>query len=349
MSDLALQSGAGEILRVDWPNGLKDASEVAMAMGLTAVADAIENARRIDIDEFEGMSSAMRHADNVEKLYAGEFAQGYKVGIDDVDDFYSVPMGYMTVLTGWPNDGKSQFLANILVNLATKHGLKAAIWAPEEGPESYITKLVEVKEGRPFFASHMVSRMSKAEIGAGMSWVDDNFVFLTQEHGQSASIESIIQRLDVAIRLRGCKIAVIDPYNYIDKPSGAENEVEWIRKLLISLKRWAQTRQCHLFLVAHPRQLPHGSARFPPTGFHISGGAPWNAITDFGLTVYRIDGSTSTARFTDSELHIWKCRQKWHGRRGVVSLEFDCATGRYYAAFSNEAMYADTAEANQED
>ena len=350
MRKIAVTSGAREIRRVIWPDNLKDASEVAMALGHGAILDAIENAKLFDIDDFEGMASAGSYMTKIGQLYDGALGHGYKVGIEGVDNLYSVPMGYMTVLTGWPNDGKSQFLANMLVNLALKSGLKTAIWAPEEGPESYISKLIEIKEGAPFFGGpNVVRRLDQATVGSGVQWVDENFVFLTQEHGQSASIESILERLDIAVRVRGCRLIVIDPYNYIDKRYGGDNEVEWIRTLLITLKRWVQSRGCHLFLVAHPKQLPNGHQRFVPTGFHISGGSPWNAITDFGMTVYRVNPQDNASTFSSVEIHLWKVRQKWHGRRGFALLDYDRASGRYYGALSAETIGGAPVGVHEED
>jgi len=285
------------------------------------------------------VANANLFLDRLQQLYRGEISRGFDIGLGaGVHKLYSVPLGALTVITGWPNDGKSQFLDNILVALARDHGLKAAIWSPENNPEVHIARLMEIKSGTAFFSSLTgATRMTPEAMIEELRWVDENFLFLPQSYTQEASLDSILARMSEAIANNGAKICVIDPYNYIDKPQGVDNDVEWIRRLLIKLKRFVQTHDVHCFLVAHPRQLPAGSRRFPPTGFHISGGGQWNAITDFGITMYRpkVETDGYGPPPCESELVVWKVRHKWHGQRGVASLDYNPRTGRYSAPLAS--------------
>lgn len=328
--EISRRFGYARCHRVTWGAGRKDAGDVVVNEGDAAIVEAIANAVP---EPVVGLVEATAYATQLEQLYRGELAQGLDIGLGtDADQLFSVPFGFLTVVTGWPNDGKSQLVDNIIVHLAQKHGVKTAIWSPENSPEIHIAKLMEIRHGWPFFGNGATPRMSLAEVGSQLEWVNEHFFFLNDVDGLESSIDSILSRLEAAILRYGIRVAVIDPYNHIAKPANEENEVEWIRKLLIRIKRFAQSHGLHIFLVAHPRQLPSGSKRFPPTGFHISGGAPWNAITDFGLTVYRPKVETDVDGIPPSEaqLVMWKVRHKWHGRRGVADLEFDSSCGRYY-------------------
>lgn len=331
-AELARRFGKARCYVVDWPDGCKDANDTIVAHGAAKAIELIGQAAPMPVD---GLVEASAFTQRIKELYDGAVAHGLEVGLGhDVNSLFKLPFGFLTVLTGWPNDGKSQLLDNILVHMAERHGLKTAIWSPENGPEIHIAKLIEIKAGFPFF-NNGGARLTAEEVQNQLEWVNDSFYFLTDTDEVEASIESILDRIEVAVQRYGVRVAVIDPYNHIAKPNGAENEVEWIRKLLIRIKRFAQSHELHIFLVAHPRQLPSGSRRFPPTGFHIAGGAPWNAITDFGLTVFRPrvesdEHETGIAPDNSVDFITWKVRHKWHGRRGVAKLEFDPTCGRYY-------------------
>lgn len=333
-AELARRLGRARCYVVDWPKGLKDANDTLREKGVAVVAELIRQAAPMPVD---GLVEALAFAQRLKELYEGKLSVGHEVGLGNaVNQLFRLPFGYLTVLTGWPNDGKSQLLDNILVHMAAKHGVKTAAWSPENGPEVHIARLIEVRSGFPFFNTG-APRLSAEEVARQLDWVNRHFYFLVESDEVEASIESILERIEAAVLRYGVRIAVIDPYNHISKPSGAENEVEWIRKLLIRIKRFAQSHEMHIFLVAHPRQLPSGARRFPPTGFHISGGAPWNAIADFGLTVYRprveADEWETGQEIKDDtavDFIVWKVRHKWHGRRGVARLEFDPSCGRYY-------------------
>lgn len=349
-AELARRLGRARCFTVQWPEGCKDANDTLHVGGEAAIKECLGAAVPMPI---EGIVEATAYAGRLQDLYDGKLAQGLDTGLGpEVDGLFSVPFGFMTVLTGWPNDGKSQLLDNILVHLAQKHELKMAIWSPENTPEIHLAKLIEVAAGFPFFPGHG-SRLNASEVGRQLEWVNSHFFFLEDSEAELPTIDSILDRIEAAVLRYGVRVAVIDPYNHIAKPAGDMQEVEWIRKLLIRIKRFAQSHELHVFLVAHPRQLPSGSRRFPPTGFHIAGGAQWNAITDFGITVYRPKvetddwesnrfqgrdewGDAATVagglRVSDSAVDFiaWKVRHKWHGKRGVARLEFDSSCGRYY-------------------
>jgi twinkle protein len=49
---------------------------------------------------------------------------------------------------------------------------------------------------------------------------------------------------------------IIDPYNELDhRRAGHVTETEFVSGMLTKIKRFAQHTDCHVWLVAHPRQL----------------------------------------------------------------------------------------------
>ena len=56
-----------------------------------------------------------------------EWARGESTGYDNVDELYTMVAGQLTVVTGHPSSGKSEFIDQIMVNMAQEKDWKFAI------------------------------------------------------------------------------------------------------------------------------------------------------------------------------------------------------------------------------
>jgi twinkle protein len=168
--------------------------------------------------------------------------------------------------------------------------------------------------------------MTKAELEKGKQFVQSNFSFLYQADGSLASLDSILERLRVAVMRHGVRGAVIDPYNYIAKPKDVA-ETDWISTMLSQVRLFAQAHDVHVWFVAHPtKMMRNADGKLPvPNGNDISGSAAWWAKADCGLSVHRPEPTRSPV----SEIHSWKCRFSWIGKQGKAMLVYSMATSTY--------------------
>jgi hypothetical protein len=60
-------------------------------------------------------------------------------------------MGELTIVTGVPNSGKSEWLDALLVNLSAAHGWSFALCSMEKRPKDHARQLLEKALGKPFF------------------------------------------------------------------------------------------------------------------------------------------------------------------------------------------------------
>lgn len=304
---------------VEYPEGCKDLNEVLINLGAEGVLAAIHNAKPLPI---QGVYQSIDYENRLEILRNGGNGRGYSTGIADLDQIYSIPMGYFTIITGWANDGKSTFLDNVIYNLARNEGLRSVLWSPENEPDIHIAKLLELHSDRPFFAGEN-DRMSDHQIAQSMGFLNEHFYWVTGNEEGEGSVDETLKIMEACIKRYNCSLCVFDPYNHIPRNTNSENETEWVRVLTLKLRRFARRHGVHVFLVAHPRQAPAGVTRFPPTGLHCAGSAHFQNVADFGLTVYRPEGAHHT------EIITWKVRHRWHGSRGTISLDYDPFVGRY--------------------
>lgn len=322
--ELARRIGKHRCWTVDFPEGCKDANDVLLKHGVETLRDCLEQAKPWPI---EGLYEAVAFANTVTKLYDDGLGERILTGMPPIDDLYSVGPGLLTIMTGIPSHGKSTMIDQFMLQLARRHGQTFAICSFENPIHVHIAKLAEMMTQKHFFETDRAgSRMTKWELDECLPFINEHFKFLSQDDGAKASLDSIIERIKTAVFRWGISGAVIDPYNYILRPTKAENETQWIDDMLTTLRLVAQYHGIHLWLVAHPTKLlPDKDGVYPPPrGYHVSGSAAWYAKADFGLTVYRVPNRPGQVKFIN-----WKTRYDWMGREGECDILYDTATNSY--------------------
>ena len=266
-----------------------------------------------------GLSSAETYADRLNDLYNKGSGKGFSTGYGSVDNIYTVAPSQLTVVTGYPSSGKSNFVDQIMVNLARNEDWKFAICSFENQPEIHISRLMELYTKRRFFDGK--DRMTETEKERAFKWVNEHFVFIDHGGDEPSTIESILDRTKAAIRRMGVRGMVIDPYNYIDLKHNS-TETEAISSMLSKVQKFVKTNDMHCWFVAHPSKIQRSGVEQPrPDGMSIAGSMAWWAKTDCGITVHRKEGYV--------EISVWKCRHRWVGTQGETTLLYNKTAGTY--------------------
>lgn len=320
--EIARRVGRDRCWRVEWPEGIKDANDYLRAHGKEALADFVGKPSPWPIN---GLYDALKFQAQIMELYEKGVGRGASTGYGNVDELYTIVPGQMTVVTGVPSSGKSEFVDQIMVNLAEEQQWSFAICSFENEPRLHIAKLMSKRARKPFFEGR-TARMDEFQMKAALDWVNDRFVFLHQEDGGLSDLESILERLKAAVLRMGVRGAVIDPYNFIERPRDV-SETEWISNMLTRIKSFCMAHGIHIWFVAHPTKLQRGQdGKLPvPKGYDISGSAAWFAKADCGMTVHRVPDENPL----EAQIHIWKVRFSWVGKQGETRLYYDVGTTRY--------------------
>ena len=295
----------------------KDLNEAFLDQGKELVIKIIEDA---EPDPVAGLSSASKFADRLNDLWGKGTGKGLSTGYTNVDEIYTVAQGQLTIVTGYPSCGKSNFVDQMMVNLGKANDWKFAVCSFENQPEIHISRLMEIYKEKRFFDG--TKRMTQDEKDQAFKWVEEHFLFLDSEGVEPATIESILERAKVAVVRMGIRGLVIDPYNYIDN-KGGQAETEFISGMLTRIQAFAKAYGVHVWFVAHPSKITRSGMDLPrPDGMAISGSMAWWAKADCGITVHRTK--------EDVEIAVWKCRYRWVGTQGETSLGYDKVTGTYF-------------------
>ena len=333
--ELARRLGRERCWRVRWPEGYKDANDVLMdpAGGRKPLLTALDEAEPFPIRgllQFNDFRSDIKGYYNLEH---GESMRGVSTGWQALDQNYRVVPGELSIVTGVPNSGKSEFLDALLVNLAEKHGWTFGVCSMEKKVHEHARQLIEKRMRKPFFDapySRGAERLTPQDLEEGLNWVDDHFHLVRCEDDELPSIDWVLNTAKAAVMRYGIRGLVVDPYNELDhqRPDGV-TETEYVSKLLTKIKRFAQHHDVHVWFVAHPRQLRDWRGEAPGL-YDISGSAHFINKADNGIVVHRPRGDDVKIPPDHVQILLRKVRNKLAGQIGDSLLRYERASGRYH-------------------
>jgi twinkle protein len=267
-----------------------------------------------------GLSEANTYADRLNDLFSKGTGKGFSTGYPSLDTIYTVAPGQLTVVTGYPSSGKSNWVDQIMVNLARDNDWKFAVCSFENQPEIHISRLMEIYTKKRFFDG--AQRMSEPDKEMAFKWVNDHFLFIDSNGEEPSTLDSILERARVAVKRMGVRGLVIDPYNYIELNRENISETDAISQMLTRVQKFCKAHDVHTWFIAHPSKIQRSGVEQPrPDGMSISGSMAWWAKADCGVTIHRQPDHVEVA--------VWKCRYRWVGTQGETSLIFQKTAGTY--------------------
>lgn len=324
--ELARRLGRERCRRVVWPEGCKDANEVLTEHGELALVDCISNSQPYPV---KGVFELYDLSDRIDQLYESGYEKGVRTGWDPMDELYSVRAGELTVLTGIPNSGKSNWIDALMVNLARDHGWRFAIFSPENQPlEDHMARMMEKHALRPFNKGP-TARMTVDEREASKQWVHDHFSWILPDDDTDWTVDSVLEAARALVFRKGIRGLVIDPWNELEhvRPQNM-SETEYVSASLKRIRQWGRQNSVHVWIVAHPAKLyKEKDGNYPvPTPYDISGSAHWRNKADNCITIWR----DFSAPDSHVEIHVQKIRFRQIGKIGMAQLGYSKSTATYY-------------------
>ncbi|XP_071922058.1 twinkle homolog protein, chloroplastic/mitochondrial-like isoform X3 [Coffea arabica] len=333
--ELARRLGRERCWRVRWPKKndvehFKDANEVLMFLGPGVLREVIENAELYPI---RGLFNFKNFFVDIDAYYHQTL--GYDLGVSTgwraLDQLYNVVPGELTVVTGVPNSGKSEWIDALLCNLNRRVGWKFAFCSMENRVRDHARKLLEKHVRKPFFDvryGDSIERMGVEELEEGKVWLNETFYLIRCENDCLPNINWVLDLARAAVLRHGINGLVIDPYNELDHQRPvSQTETEYVSQMLTKIKRFAQHHSCHVWFVAHPRQLHHWVGG-PPNLYDISGSAHFINKCDNGIVVHR-NRDPEVGPIDQVQVCVRKVRNKVIGTIGEAWLSYNRVTGEY--------------------
>lgn len=309
----------------------KDLNEVLEDYGTKGVVETINRAQWLQVDGVYRMSELPPLPDQVIYSLQGRFKQ--------FSQNFKVRLGDFSVITGTPGFGKTSFVHDLFCGVALDHGLTVA-WAsfeqePQRDHRRSLRSWYGVEDDHrldpdpspiPDRRGKAEREMTGREIDEADAWIDTHHLFILAKEDDDATLEWLLERMELAVVRHGAKLIVIDPWNEIEHcRRGGESETEYIGRAIRAMKRFAKAFRVHICVVAHPtKSLKGADGNYQmPTLYDISGSANWYNKADLGVIVHRENENDTLIKVQKSRYH------DIIGRPGAVRMQFSKETRRF--------------------
>lgn len=242
-------------------------------------------------------------------------SKGVHPGWQKLEPLYRPAKSMLSIITGEPGSGKSNWIDCLCSKLAFNHQWKMTFASFETLPiERHILTLCQICTGKPTL-KWMAGAVSENELLEAMDSLNDYFHFIMPDDHE-LNIESILAYVDDDIRDYGIDGFVLDPFTELEQSRfGGQSQTEMIERILRKLQLFTRQRQIHTWLVAHPTKSGDTYKDGRPTMRSISGSANFYNKADFGLVMHRKEDDSVT-------LYVDKVRFDSNGARGSVDFVY---------------------------
>ena len=258
----------------------------------------------------------------------------------DLNKNFSLMNGQLTVVTGIPSHGKSNFIEDYALNLVADLDLKLSFFSPEHFPlEQHQSVLMEKVMGKPFYKDfkhndYTVPRISKEEISEYIDWSKDKIFLTYPEKGDVVDWDWLIAKFKEQMYRYGIDLFIIDAWNKVSRKNA--DSLGEINQCISNLVSFAQGHGVNVFLIAHPTKMQKnedGTYKVPDL-YSVSGSADFRNQAHNGLSVHRYFADEKTQLEGYVEVYNLKTKFKHQGEIGSVSqFKFDASCNRYYPRF----------------
>lgn len=321
--ELARRLGYEKCWYVDPIDGCKDANDVLIQHGSEILKNSVLLAKRWPMDGLVLMDDMY---EQVVDYYENGYPMGITADIPEFDPLLSFYPGQLTIITGSPGSGKSEFLDWLMARIAKIHKWEWGICSFECPPPIHVTKLAEKFTDKAFaYRKDPNQRMTRMEFDYAIGMIDKYFHFINLSL-ITITMEGLIKKAEELVKMKGIKGLLFDPWNCIEAKYSGENETKYVLECLNMLIAFAEKYKVHVFLVAHPTKLRRdqrtGKLEIPNL-YSISGSAHFFNRTHNGISVYR-DFATNTV-----DIYVQKVKWSWLGKIGFCSFNYDTLTRSY--------------------
>ena len=319
LRDLSRRLEKDKLFLVDY-DGYVDANEVLVDKGAATLREMFEKAEPFPVD---GINRVMDFAEEAFSFFVDGYPDTYTTGLASLDDYFKFHLSDVTIITGTPGAGKSNFVDYLCVQAAKMHNFSTAFYSGEKAPKIHLTNLVYKYIQNSRFNLDVTSDADKKRFFDGLTFLHDHIFYLNEQENKA---EDILSKAKYLVKRHNIRILVVDNWTTMDTttPQGVDTR-DYFGMLLAKFTRFAKEYECHVLLVVHPRKLQKkDDGRYiMPTGYDLYSSSHFYNLTDNGISLRADDGYT--------DVRIWKVRhQEFVGKEGSITVRFDSGSGGNY-------------------
>ena len=198
---LAYVLGKARVSFVNWPEGCKDANEMLLANGPGALHDLVEYGAvpwPVSIYRMSGIPEP------------GPI-KTWDPGFPEWESRIRVAPSMLSVVTGYPGHGKSQFFTQLWFQVAKAYDLQVFVVSFETRPKPHMRRQL-----RSLHAGVLERDMMSQQITTADEWIEEHYLFGSPEGDQSPTLEWFLNLAECAVIRYGAKVVLLDPWNRLE-------------------------------------------------------------------------------------------------------------------------------------
>lgn len=234
---------------------------------------------------------------------------------------FKVRLGDFAVVTGTPGFGKTAWTTDVYCGVSADHHLIVAWASFEQEPQRDHRRNL-----RSWYCGQAEWTLTHEQIEEADRWIDTNHLLLIPDEDEDATLDWLLEKMELAVVRHGARIIVVDPWNELEHDIGkGESETQYIGRAIRALKRFAKRAQVHICVVAHPtKSVKDGDGNYKmPTLYDINGSANWYNKCDLGIIIHREDQDNTLVKIQKSRYH------EVIGKPGEVRVQFSKDERKY--------------------
>jgi hypothetical protein len=248
---------------------------------------------------------------DLQRIALGNFPMGLTTGIRTLDEYFLLKRGYLNIVNGFDNVGKTVALWYLALLSSLLHGWKWGIQSAENTPTSFFRKMTEFYWGEPYLGMNEMKRKK------ALDYLTSHFYFI-----RSDSVFNYVDTIQMIQNLKdkkGISGFLIDPWNSLESIGGSTaNRHSNDNSALIELQVLVKTQDVTIFINAHSvtstYRMKDADGRTPaPKKGDTEGGTKFASKAFDFLTFHRhVD---DPAEYRKMEIYVRKVKETETGGR----------------------------------
>ncbi len=316
--ELARRIGKQNCFIIELPS--KDANDTLIEHGDQSLLHAFRTAKPYPVEGIE-----VADATNLLSLYDQGYPKGLSTGWD-LDNSFKIFPGQFTLITGIPGHGKTTWLKNLMVRMASRHDWKFFVYSGEEASTSFaMASLMTIHSQKPFFEYPGLARINRMDVEKLTPYMNDHFMYYSLLNNEM-TIEGVLEKAKEMVVRFGINAIVVDNMSSLEKRLSKNNDTRHheLGSMLGELIKFARNHDVHVFVVAHPKKMQMMGKQYgAPSGYDVGDSSHYFNKPDNGITIYRNMETGLT------ELQRWKVRFPYTGTIGNDYFNYNIATDTF--------------------
>lgn len=284
----------------------------------------------------EGLADNQAANSEVWDIFDNGKLPGATIGLP-IDEYFTWSKGRFIAVSGKYGSAKTDFICNVMIRLAVKHGWKFAVFMPETGTAGEIKQnLIQILIGknidRNAISKFRLEQPTKEEVEYALNIIDSHIFIIDENQFKGGlTVPKFIEIGQELVRTHGVDCLVGDPFNAFQGAYGSSDSgtgADALNAVFTDIQRFCVDYTCSVLFAPHPSGKGYAGQKDVTELIQLNYGAIWGNKLHGGILLARIEG-TSTGHGDDVSFMVRKVKKRVEGKLGEGVMAYCWQSGRF--------------------